>query len=105
MRITGHPILDDLPERKRVHITVDGKTIEAFEGEPIAAAMFAADIKVHRTTPKYHEPRGIFCNRGRCTDCIMKVNGRPHVRTCVTRVRDGMIVESIEGIGRWEKDE
>jgi len=105
MRITGHPILDDLPERKKVNITVNGKMIEAFEGEPIAAAMFAADIKVHRTTPKYHEPRGVFCNHGRCTDCVMKVNGRPHVRTCVTKVQDGMVVESIEGIGQWEKGE
>ncbi|UCB47333.1 MAG: (2Fe-2S)-binding protein [Spirochaetota bacterium] len=32
----------------------------------------------------------------------MKVDGRPNVRTCITKVRDGMIVESIKGLGKWE---
>jgi len=103
MRIVNHPILDDLPERKIITITVDGKETKAYEGESIAAALMAAGIKVHRTTPKYREPRGIFCNKGRCTDCIMKVNGLPNVRTCITTVREGMIVESLDGLGKWGK--
>jgi predicted molibdopterin-dependent oxidoreductase YjgC len=101
MRIAHHPILDDLSQRRRVKISVDGNTIEAFEGESIAAAMYAAGMRVHRTTPKNDEPRGIFCNIGRCTDCIMKVDGQPNVRTCVTRVKDGMVVESLKGLGTW----
>jgi predicted molibdopterin-dependent oxidoreductase YjgC len=101
MRISHHPVLDDLPERKKLEVTIDGKKIEAFEGESIAAAMYAAGMRVHRTTPKNGEPRGVFCNIGRCTDCIMKVDGQPNVRTCVTRVRDGMVVESLKGLGTW----
>ncbi len=103
MRIINHPILDDLTDRKKVSIYFNGKKIEAFEGETIAAALFAADVKVFRTTPVFHEPRGIFCNRGRCTDCIMKVNGKPNVRTCVTIVRDGMVIKSLNGLGEWGK--
>ncbi|MGQ9569545.1 MAG: (2Fe-2S)-binding protein [Thermodesulfovibrionales bacterium] len=102
MRIVNHPILEDLPKRKKLFIIVDGMEIEAYEGESIAAAMMAAGIRVYRRTPHFHEPRGIFCNLGRCIDYVMKVNGRPHVRTCITRVQEGMIVESIEGIGQWE---
>lgn len=102
MRIEHHPILEDLPDRKKVTIHVDGKKIEALEGESVAAAMCAAGIKVHRTTAKNGEPRGIFCNIGRCTDCIMKVDGQPNVRTCVTTVCDGMVVESLKGLGTWE---
>jgi predicted molibdopterin-dependent oxidoreductase YjgC len=102
MRIEHHPILGDAPARKRVTITVDGRNIEAFEDESIAAALAASGIRVHRTTAKYGEPRGVFCNIGRCTDCVMKVDGRPNVRTCVTRVRDGMRVESLKGLGTWE---
>ena len=101
MRIYDHPVLDNIPAREKVYIVVDGKKIEAFKGEPVAAAMFAAGIKVHRTTRKYHEPRGVFCNRGRCTDCVMKVNGRPNVRTCVTKVQNGMVVETLKGAGKW----
>ena len=101
MRINGPPILNDLENRKRVTITLDGKEIEAFDGEPIAASLHAAGIKVFRTTRKYGEPRGVYCNRGRCTDCVMKVDGKPNVRTCVTMVKDGMNVESIKGMGDW----
>ena len=101
MRIVGHPILEDLKDRKKVLIDVDGKKIEAFEGEPIAAAMFAAGLRSSRTTPKYDEPRGVYCNRGRCTDCIMKVDGVPNIRTCITMVKEGMKVESLKGLGEW----
>ena len=105
LRITGHPILDDLKDRRKVRICVDGKDIEAFEGEPIAATLFAHGVKVLRHTPVLNEPRGIFCNRGRCTDCIMKVNGRPNVRTCVTMVTEGMVIETLQGLGKWSIDE
>lgn len=102
MRIENHPILDDIKNKKIVNITINGKKIKAFEGDTIAAAMFDNNLKVNRTTPKYNEPRGVFCNKGRCTDCIMKVDGQPNIRTCITKVRDGMIVESIHGLGEWE---
>jgi aerobic-type carbon monoxide dehydrogenase small subunit (CoxS/CutS family) len=101
LRISGHPILDDLEDRKKVRIWVDGKEIEAFEGEPIAAALFAQGIKVLRHTPVLNEPRGVFCNRGRCTDCIMKVNGKPNIRTCITMVKNGMVIETLHGLGDW----
>ena len=41
-------------------------------------------IMVHRHTAKLHEPRGIYCGIGQCTDCVMTVNGKPNVRTCIT---------------------
>ncbi len=103
MRITRHPILGDLPEVKRVTITVDGASLEARQGEMIAAALAAAGIKRFRTTSKTHEPRGVFCAIGRCTDCVMVVNGRANVRTCVTPVEDGMVVTTQEGLGVWER--
>ena len=95
LRVLEHPILDfSKTGCKKVHITVNGKKIEAYEGEPIAAAIVASGIKVFRKTPKLIRPRGIFCAIGRCSDCVMSVNSMPSVRTCVTPVEDGMIVES-----------
>ena len=93
MRILKHPILGDPPPRKKVTIDYEGKKIEAFEGEPIAAALSASGVMVFRRTKKFREPRGISCAIGQCTDCIMKVNGVPNTRTCVTRVEAGMTVE------------
>lgn len=101
-RIENHVILGDLEVKKKVHITVDGKTIDAAEGEPILAALLANGIKVQNISPKHHEPRGYFCGIGRCTNCVMTVNGDPNVRTCITPVEDGMVVETQDGLGRWE---
>lgn len=94
MRITKHPILDYEDKQKKGKIIVNGKEIEAFEGEPIAAALVASGIMVFRKTVKLKKPRGLYCAIGRCTDCIMKVNGVPSIRTCITPVKDGMIIES-----------
>jgi predicted molibdopterin-dependent oxidoreductase YjgC len=97
-RILDHPILGDSEPGDIVCIRVDGKPIEAKRGEPIVAALLAAGIKVNRYTRKRHEPRGVFCGIGQCTDCVMVVNGIPNVRTCITPVEDGMIIETQEGI-------
>lgn len=43
---------------------------------------------------KYHRPRGLFCNTGKCASCLMRVDGTPNVRACVTPVHDGMQVET-----------
>ncbi|MGI6484798.1 MAG: (2Fe-2S)-binding protein [Tepidanaerobacteraceae bacterium] len=100
MRILQHPILGNIKPRNKVNIIVDGRPIEALEGEPIAAALLAAGIYTFRYTSKLKEPRGIFCSIGRCTDCAMTVNGVPNVRTCVTNVEEGMVIETQEGLGK-----
>lgn len=104
MRIYEHPILGRMKERRKIFIKVDGKQIEAYEGEPIAAALLAAGIKVFRYTEKEKEPRGLFCAIGRCTDCVMTVNGVPNIRTCITPVREGMEIETQIGLGKWRKN-
>ena len=100
-RISDHPVLGPLDERPLVRLTVDGRGVEAREGEPIAAALVAAGVRVFRKTSKLGEPRQLFCGIGRCTDCVMVVDGQPNVRTCVTPVREGMTVETQDGRGSW----
>ena len=94
MRVEKHPVLGDREVGRLVSISVDGMEIQAVEGEPIAAALLAQGLRVFRRTPRLYEPRGIFCGIGRCTDCIMTVDGVPNVRTCVTPVRAGMVITS-----------
>ena len=101
MRITNHPLLDPLPTVDPVLIEVDGQPVWAREGEPIAAALLAHGIRVCRTTKRRGEPRGVFCGIGRCTDCVMTVNGIPNVRTCITPVKPGMKVTTQRGLGQW----
>ena len=99
MRIEDHPILGKPERGKKVVVLFDGKAIEAYEGEPIAASLAAAGVRIFRYTEKLKEPRGISCALGRCTDCVMIVNGIPNTRTCVTPVEDGMRVETQFGLG------
>lgn len=98
MRIAEHPILDIDQKRKAVTIFYNGQALTAYEGEPVASALMAAGIRSLRTTARLHEPRGVFCAIGRCTDCMMIVDGLPNIRTCVTMVQDGMRVERQEGL-------
>ena len=99
-RVTEHPVLGKEAEGKIVDIYVDGKKIKAKEGEMIAAALIANGIRINRYTVKRKEPRGIFCGIGQCTDCVMKVNGRLNVRTCITPVEAEMEIETQQGVGK-----
>ena len=104
-RIKNHPILGESPEGKLVNFTYDGKTLQGYEGEPIAAALRVNGIMIHRYTAKRHEPRGVFCAIGRCTDCVMVVDGQPNVRTCITPLREGMKVQTQDGVKPLEVKE
>jgi predicted molibdopterin-dependent oxidoreductase YjgC len=101
-RVIEHPILGPIVDRRKVVIKVDGESIEAFEGEPIAAALVAAGVRIFRFTEKRNEPRGLFCAIGRCTDCVMTVDGVPNIRTCITPVREGMKIQTQRGLGQWK---
>lgn len=98
MRIEKHPILEFTTGRK-VIFTFDGKVMEGFEGETIAAALHAAGVRTMRESGQLHRPRGLFCNIGNCSSCLMVVNGEPNVRVCVERLQEGMIVETQKGKG------
>ena len=102
MRIEQHPVLGTYEKGPLVTFTLDGKEMTVYEGEPIAAALRAAGVMVHRHTLKKNEPRGIFCAIGRCTDCVMIVDGEPNVRTCVTPLRAGMKVQTQYGVSAKE---
>lgn len=101
-RIVDHPLLGSLPDAPTVEITVDGQPLQARDGESIAAALLASGIDICRAMPESGESRGPFCAVGRCSDCLMTVDGVLNVRTCVTPVAAGMRIETQHGLGRWE---
>ncbi len=101
-RIEEHPILGKTEEKRVVSFEYDGQTLEGYEGEPISVALKAAGVMVHRYTAKKHEPRGIFCAIGRCTDCVMIVDGKPNIRTCITPLKEGMVVKTQYGVSEKE---
>jgi len=99
MRIEEHPILGTFEKGPKVQFTFDGQPMHGFENEPIAIALRSNGVLIHRYTQRRNEPRGIFCAIGRCTDCIMVVDGMPNVRTCVEPLKEGAIVQTQFGPG------
>ena len=77
-----------------VVLRFDGRPVPAFEGESVGAALHAAGERVLMRSIKYHRPRGLFCMTGKCANCLVRVDGVPNVRACVTPARDGMRVET-----------
>ncbi len=100
--ISEHPILP-LPAGQKVNFTFDGKPMQGLAGLPIAAALLAGGVQAFRHTQKTGQPRSLFCGIGQCNDCVVVVNGRPNVRSCVTRLEAGMVIETQQGFGKVGK--
>ncbi len=98
MRIKEHPILE-FKKGEKITFTFDGRELEGYAGEPVAAALHAAGVKVLSHSRNYKRPRGFWCAIGNCSSCNMRVNGVPNVRTCVEPLTAGMVVESQSGMG------
>jgi predicted molibdopterin-dependent oxidoreductase YjgC len=87
----------ELERGERVEIVVDGRRVEAYLGETVAAVLLAGGEPATRTTPR-GEPRGVFCGMGVCWDCLVVVEGVPNTRACATWVREGLRVERQDGL-------
>ncbi len=78
--------LTDAP--KLVHVTVDGTSIEAREGEPLLQALLNAGFDIPHYC--YHPKLSID---GSCRLCQVKLEGIPKLQiSCNTPVRDGLVV-------------
>jgi predicted molibdopterin-dependent oxidoreductase YjgC len=80
-----------------VRLTIDGRAIDAREGDTVAAALLAAGIDHCRTTPVSGSPRAPYCMMGVCFDCLVTIDGVGNRQGCLVRVRDGMAVATQQG--------
>jgi len=91
-------LLPRVSRGKKIQIVVDGASMDAFEGETVAAALLAAGITKFRLTRNHKHPRGIYCGMGVCYECLVRVDGVDNVRACMTPVADGMKVETCKEV-------
>ena len=101
-RITSHPILD-IPDRIPVSFIWNGKKLAGFDGEMISSALFANGIHIFGHHHKDNSPQGLFCANGQCSQCMVIADGLP-VKSCMTALRDNMVVESVEGLPELPQD-
>ncbi|MGH7907526.1 MAG: 2Fe-2S iron-sulfur cluster-binding protein, partial [Candidatus Binataceae bacterium] len=75
---------------KTVHVTVDGRVLEAEEGAPLLGVIIDAGIDLPHYC--YHPKLTID---GSCRLCQVKIEGMPKLQiSCNTPVKDGMIVHA-----------
>ncbi len=94
--IKNHPILD-IPERKAINFSFDGKILTGYEGMVISSALFLNNIKTFGHHVKDRSPQGIFCANGQCSQCNVIANRIP-VKACMTPLIRDMIIESCNGL-------
>jgi sarcosine oxidase subunit alpha len=102
-RIERHPIVK-FDRGVKATFYFEGKPVEAYQNETVAAALYATGLRIFSRSMKYHRPRGFFCAIGRCSACMMTVDGVPNVRTCMVPVKDGMRVSRQTGFPNADHD-
>lgn len=78
-----------------IEFEFEGDTIEAYEGETVAAALLAAGVEAFGVT-RNGDPRLPLCNMGTCFDCVVTIDGEPLTRSCLTDAKDGMNIQKYE---------
>ncbi len=100
-RIKKHPILS-IHKRKKIGFYWNNQKLQAYKGEVISSALLANGIHVFGHHIKDNAAQGIFCANGQCAQCTVIANGIP-VKSCMTKVEENMIVESVEGVPELPK--
>jgi len=67
---------DDIVRTAEVSFTFDGKSLIAYEGESLAAALMRAKLLHLSDSPADGAPRGVFCCMGLCQECVVQVDGK-----------------------------
>lgn len=100
-RISEHPVLGPL-QAESILIEFDGQNYPALEGDSVASALLANEVRTLRYSEKEGQPRGIYCGIGHCYECRVTLNGVPSVRACITPAADGDIVKSRSPLSKTE---
>ncbi len=80
-------------DRRAMTIVVDGKPVQAFEGDTLLVAMLSA--MGHLRTSEFGDGRRAgFCLMGACQDCWVWSAKGDRLRACSTSVVDGMAIST-----------
>jgi sarcosine oxidase subunit alpha len=105
MRIDGRGHID---RTKSVSFTFDGRKVTGFQGDTVASALLANDIKLMGRSFKYHRPRGVLTCGSEEPNALVEVGTGPamipNTRATVQEVFDGLQVASQNHIGPLHRD-
>jgi NADH-quinone oxidoreductase subunit G len=79
------------PEEKIIQLTIDGREVQAPQGEMLVEAARFGDIEI----PYFCFERKLGQPVGACRMCLVEIEGIPKLQTsCSTPVKDGMVVHT-----------
>ncbi len=85
-------------------IEFEGRTLPVRDGDTVASVLQREGVTILSRSFKYHRPRGLYCVSGDCPNCMVTVDGKPAVRSCITPAVDGQRVERANGWPSVEHD-
>jgi len=88
-----------IPPEGKFSFTFEGRMIDAYPGQSVAAAILSQGEGILRQTRNSEKPRGVFCGIGICFDCLVVVDGIPNQRSCLLEAHPDLRVEIQHGSG------
>ncbi|MFN4102675.1 MAG: 2Fe-2S iron-sulfur cluster-binding protein, partial [Pararhodobacter sp.] len=93
-RLTGGLIDRSRPLR----FTFDGRAYQGFQGDTLASALLANDVRLMGRSFKYHRPRGVLSAGSEEPNALVELNTgarqEPNTRATVTPLYDGLQARS-----------
>lgn len=80
-----------------VSIEFDGEIFEVPSGISVAAALLSNGVSCFRSSVVSGEPRAPYCMMGVCFECLVMIDGVQNRQSCLTEVREGMVIGSQKG--------
>lgn len=62
-----------------------GRPLSLPRGATLVQALVRGRLPILQRSIRYHRPRAPSCGTGACSQCLVRVNGRPNVRACLYR--------------------
>ena len=87
-----------IDRRKEISFSFDGKTMMGYQGDTLASALLANDVKLMGRSFKYHRPRGPLTSGSEEPNAIVELRDgarkEPNTRATTAELYDGLIAAS-----------
>ena len=104
-RLTSGGLID---RAKPISFSFQGRSFSAFEGDTLASALLACDVRLMGRSFKYHRPRGVFTAGSEEPNALMSIyrdgDVTPNVRATVQEVFEGLEAKAQSYVGALELD-
>jgi predicted molibdopterin-dependent oxidoreductase YjgC len=90
-------MLADKTTQRTVCLSFEGKKLDVPAGVSVATALLLSGVRYFRSTPVSSAPRAPYCMMGVCFECLVDIDGRPSRQSCLTQVKDGMVIKCQQG--------